>query len=124
MDLDPDDSGESDASTSDTLDRDAGTPAEHMRFRHNHRMKAIGNNMTDIHMHALVENFVHGLNLSLMPGQILFENRGMLGAFADARTQVTDIGDDMCKLHRLIQIQHGLLKTVNHVIRSLEDAAK
>ncbi|KAG1868421.1 hypothetical protein F4604DRAFT_1682350 [Suillus subluteus] len=124
MDLDPDDGGESNASTSDTLDHDAGTPAKRMRFRHNHRMKAISNDMTDIHMHALVENSVQGLNLSLMPGQILFENRGMLGAFADARTWVTDIGDDMCKLHRLIQIQRGLLKTVNHIIGSLEDAAK
>ncbi|KAG1837174.1 hypothetical protein DFJ58DRAFT_846606 [Suillus subalutaceus] len=87
MDLDPDGSNESDESTGDTPDRDASTPAERMRFRYNHRMKAISNDM-------------------------------------NARTRVTNIGDDMCKLHQLIQIQRGLLKTVNHVIGSLEDAAK
>ncbi|KAG1883063.1 hypothetical protein F4604DRAFT_1677980 [Suillus subluteus] len=84
MDLDPDDGDESNESTSDTPDHDAATPAKCTRFQYNHQMKAIGNDMMDIHMHALVENSVHGLNLSLVPGQILFENRGMLGAFADA----------------------------------------
>ncbi|KIK33287.1 hypothetical protein CY34DRAFT_18462 [Suillus luteus UH-Slu-Lm8-n1] len=86
----------------------------------NRRLKAIGNNMNDEHAHAIVENAVHGLNYSRSLAHILMENRQLLGWFADARDRVTDVGQDMSQMHRLIHLQRRMLKTVNQVITSLE----
>ncbi|KAG1856168.1 hypothetical protein F4604DRAFT_1932034 [Suillus subluteus] len=97
------------------------SPAERRVFRTNCRMKAIGHDMSDQHVHAIVENAVHGLNSDRVPAQILMANRRVLDTFADAQNRVTDIGYDMSMLHRLIQLQRGLLRTVDHVIGSLED---
>lgn len=74
----------------------------------------------DEHAHAIVENAVHGLNYSRSPPHILMDNRQLLGWFVDARDRVTDVGQDMSQLHRLIHLQHRMLKTVNQVITSLE----
>ncbi|KAG1839430.1 hypothetical protein F4604DRAFT_1940834 [Suillus subluteus] len=91
------------------------SPAERRVFRTNHRMKAISHDMSDQHVHAIVENAVHGLNSDRVPAQILMANRRVLNTFADARNRVTDIGYDMSMLHQLIQLQRGLLRTVAHI---------
>ena len=75
-------------------------------------------------MHAIVENAVYGLNDEQSPGQILLENRHLLRSYADSRNRVTSIGQDMCKLHWLIQLQRGLMRTVNNVIESLESSSQ
>ncbi|KAG1781326.1 hypothetical protein EV702DRAFT_1193506 [Suillus placidus] len=67
-------------------------PAEQSMLQENRRLKAIGNDMSDKHMHAIVENAVHGLNSSRVPAQILMENRHILGGFAEARNRVTEVG--------------------------------
>ncbi|KAG1778649.1 hypothetical protein EV702DRAFT_1044506 [Suillus placidus] len=108
------------ASPSSTAEYENSSAAEQSLFWANRRMKTIGHDMMDIHVHAIIENAVHGLNTECVPGQILMENRHLLGTYADARNRVTDISHDMCQLHRLIQLQHGLLRNVNHVIESLE----
>ncbi|KAG2353905.1 hypothetical protein BDR07DRAFT_1495481 [Suillus spraguei] len=95
-------------------------PVECMKFRRNRRMKAIGNDMDDEHVHAIVENAVHGLNDSRTPSQVLIDNRRILGSFANARDRVTDAGRDMCKLHRMLQLQRRMVKTLDEVIGALE----
>ncbi|KAG1852168.1 hypothetical protein F4604DRAFT_1933734 [Suillus subluteus] len=97
------------------------SPAERRVFWTNCQMKAIGHDMLDQHVHAIVENAVHGLNSDQVPAQILMANRRVLDTFADARNRVTDISYDMSMLHWLIQLQRGLLRMVDHVIASLED---
>ncbi|KAG0701030.1 hypothetical protein DFH29DRAFT_876209 [Suillus ampliporus] len=97
-----------------------GSETEDAILRENRRLKAIGNDMNQ-HVHAIVENAVHRLDYSRAPGQILMENRHVLGGFAEAQNRVTSVGSDMCKLHRLIQLQHRLLKLMDHVIGSLEN---
>jgi sulfopyruvate decarboxylase TPP-binding subunit len=71
-------------------------------------------------MHAIVMNAVSGLTSSRLPAHILMSNRDILGGYAEARNQVTDIGRDMCKLHRLIQLQRRMVKSLDQVIESLE----
>ncbi|KAG1768246.1 hypothetical protein EV702DRAFT_1253447 [Suillus placidus] len=119
MDLDDDD--DRDGLPSGTMEYESMSTPERLMFQANRRMKAIGNDMTDLHMHAIVENAVYGLNSELAPGQILLQNRHILSTFTDARNRVTAIGCDMCNLHQLIQLQCGLLRTINHVIGSLEN---
>ncbi|KAG1840757.1 hypothetical protein F4604DRAFT_1939956 [Suillus subluteus] len=97
------------------------SPAERKVFRTNRQMKAIDHDMLDQHVHAIVENAVHGLNSHRVPAQILMANRRVLDTFADTQNRVTNIGYDISMLHRLIQLQRGLLRTVDHVIGSLED---
>lgn len=70
-------------------------------------------------MHAIVENAVYGLDDEHSPAQILLANRSLLVSYAESRNRVTNIGRDMCKLHRLIQLQQGLMRMVNNVIESL-----
>ncbi|KAG1778074.1 hypothetical protein EV702DRAFT_1196490 [Suillus placidus] len=108
------------ASPSGTAEYENSSAAKQSSFRANRRMKTIGHDMTDIHMHAIVENAVHRLNAERVPGQILMDNRHLLGTYADARNRVTNISHDMCQLHRRIQLQCRLLRNVNHVIESLE----
>ncbi|KAG0692374.1 hypothetical protein DFH29DRAFT_1008773 [Suillus ampliporus] len=100
-----------------------GSETEDTILRENRWLKVIGNDMTDQHIHAIVENAVHGLDDSCAPGQILMENRHVLGGFAEAQNWVTSVGLDMCKLHHLIQLQCWLLKLVDHVIGSLENSS-
>ncbi|KAG1891930.1 uncharacterized protein F5891DRAFT_986424 [Suillus fuscotomentosus] len=95
--------------------------AEDNIFQMNCLMKAIGNDMTNEHVRAIVENAVYGLNDSCIPDQILFDNRQIFGMFADLRNRVTEVGLDICKLHGMIQLQRRLLRTVDSVIASLED---
>ncbi|KAG2341412.1 hypothetical protein BDR05DRAFT_949741 [Suillus weaverae] len=112
---------EDDMATSlDDLDAHA---AEQLMNQINHWLKAIGNTFgksDDEHAHAIVENAVHGLNDSRAPGQVLMDNQELLGWFTDTRNQVTNVGQDMCQLHRLVHLQRRMLDTVNHVIASLE----
>ncbi|KAG1766484.1 hypothetical protein EV702DRAFT_1050659 [Suillus placidus] len=109
---------EDDRATSlDNLDAHA---AEQLMNRINRRLKAIGNTLDNEHVHAIVKNAVHGLNDSRAPGQVLMDNRQLLGWFTDARNRVTDVGQDMRQLHRLVHLQCRMLDTVNHVIASLE----
>ncbi|KAG1771389.1 hypothetical protein EV702DRAFT_1049012 [Suillus placidus] len=96
-------------------------PAKQSMLQENCWLKAIGNDMSDEHMHAIVENTVHGLNSSQVPAQILMENRHILGGSAEARNRVTKVGQDMCKLHRLVHLHCRLMKLVNHVIESLKN---
>ncbi|KAG0693783.1 hypothetical protein DFH29DRAFT_1006936 [Suillus ampliporus] len=118
-----------DSSAPMDLDRDIrdtspvhyGSETKDAILRENWRLKAIGNDMTDQHIHAIIENAVHGLDYSRALGQILMENRHVLRGFAEAQNRVTSVGSDMCKLHRLIQLQRRLLKSVDHVIGSLEN---
>ncbi|KAG1882115.1 hypothetical protein F4604DRAFT_1678549 [Suillus subluteus] len=63
---------------------DPSSPAKCTVFRANRQMKAIGHDMLDQHVHAIVENVVHGLNLDQVPAQILMVNRRVLDTFADA----------------------------------------
>jgi hypothetical protein len=72
-------------------------------------------------MRAIIENAVYGLNAEQAPAHILMENRQVLASYADTRNRITGIGQDMCKLHRLIELQWGLMRTVNNVIVSLEN---
>jgi hypothetical protein len=86
-----------------------------------HSLTPIANRTSDDqHAHAIVQNAVHGLNYDWTPAHILMENRQLLGWFADARDRVTDVGQDLSQLHRLIYIQRRMLKTVNQVIASIE----
>ncbi|KAG2108743.1 uncharacterized protein F5147DRAFT_652730 [Suillus discolor] len=87
----------------------------------NRFMKAIGNDMTDEHVHAIVENAVYGLNGSCVPSQILMDNRQTFGMFAESQNRVTDVSLDICMLHGMIQLQCQLLRTVDSIIVSLED---
>ncbi|KAG2746631.1 hypothetical protein P692DRAFT_20876032 [Suillus brevipes Sb2] len=100
-----------------------GSPSvdEQLAFRANRWMKAIGSDLMDHHMRAIIENAVYGLNAEQAPAHILMENRQVLASYADARNRITGIGQDMCKLHRLIELQQGLMRTVNNVIVSLEN---
>ncbi|KAG1740978.1 hypothetical protein EDB19DRAFT_1828363 [Suillus lakei] len=75
----------------------------------------------DEHMHAIINNAVHGLTNSWAPDEILWEHRHTLSGFAEARNQVTTVGVDACQLHHLIQLQRQLLKSIDHVIGSLEN---
>jgi len=74
----------------------------------------------DDHAQAIVENAVHGSTDDRVPAAIVLENRQLLGWFSDTRNRVTGIGQDMSDLHRLLQFQRRMLKTVNQVISSLE----
>ncbi|KAG0692271.1 hypothetical protein DFH29DRAFT_882730 [Suillus ampliporus] len=67
--------------------------AEDTILQENRRLKVIGNDMNQ-HIHAIIENAVHGLDDSRAPGQILIENRHVLGGFAEARNQVTSVGSE------------------------------
>ncbi|KAG2743340.1 hypothetical protein P692DRAFT_20878741 [Suillus brevipes Sb2] len=99
-----------------------GSPSvdEQLAFRANRRMKAIGSDLTNHHMRAIIENAVYGLNAEQAPAHILMENRQVLASYADARNRITGIGQDMCKLHRLIELQRGLMRTVNNLTAYLE----
>ncbi|KAG1767943.1 hypothetical protein EDD22DRAFT_844280 [Suillus occidentalis] len=88
-------------------------------------LKAIGNNMANHgsdnqYAHAIMENAIHRLNYNRTLVHILLENLQLLGWFADAQDQVTNIGQDLSQLHRLIHVQRRILKMVNQVITSLE----
>ncbi|KAG1834635.1 hypothetical protein DFJ58DRAFT_735768 [Suillus subalutaceus] len=101
---------------------DIDSQAKQQMLHTNRRLKSISNDVfSDDHMHALVQNAMHGLNNSRAPELILCQNRHLLDMFADAHNRVTNAGNDMCKLHRLIHLQRRLLKTVDHVIKSLEN---
>ncbi|KAG1849000.1 hypothetical protein F4604DRAFT_1935076 [Suillus subluteus] len=63
---------------------DPTSPAKRTVLRANCWMKAIGHDMSDQHVHAVVENAVHGLNSDQVPAQILMANRWVLNTFADA----------------------------------------
>ncbi|KAG1797827.1 uncharacterized protein HD556DRAFT_1440787 [Suillus plorans] len=73
------------------MDVHSTSPSNHAReaedkiFRMNRLMKVIGNDMTDEHVHAIVENAVYRLKDSRIPDQILFDNRRIFGMFADSR---------------------------------------
>jgi hypothetical protein len=111
--------------------------ADLLGFRVNRRLKGIGHDMgmsicvisrktanaiqDDDHVHAIVENAVHGCNESRTPAHVLMDNRQVLSWYADAHNHVTNIGQDLCKLHRLIQLQRRMSKTVDQVIKSLEN---
>ncbi|KAG2737979.1 hypothetical protein P692DRAFT_20760131, partial [Suillus brevipes Sb2] len=88
--------------------------------RINRRLKMIGSTIDDDHAQAIVENAVHGSTDDRVPAAIVLENRQLLGWFSDTRDRVTGIGQDMSDLHRLLQFQRRMLKTVNQVISSLE----
>ncbi|KAG1842961.1 hypothetical protein F4604DRAFT_1938407 [Suillus subluteus] len=60
------------------------SPAERLVFWANRWMKAISHDLMDEHVHAIVENAVHGLNSDRVPAQILMANRWVLNAFTDA----------------------------------------
>lgn len=75
-------------------------------------------------MHPIVMNTVSGLTSSQVPAHILMSNRDILGGYAKARNQVTDIGKDMCKLHRLIQLQRCVVKSLDQVIESLDNESQ
>ncbi|KAG1863242.1 hypothetical protein DFJ58DRAFT_725143 [Suillus subalutaceus] len=62
---------------------DPSSPAKCWVFQANRQMKAIGHDIYQ-HVHAIVENAVHGLNADQVPAQILMANRWVLDAFADA----------------------------------------
>ncbi|KAG1777877.1 hypothetical protein EV702DRAFT_1044911 [Suillus placidus] len=57
--------------------------------------------------------FVAGLE-EMLKGATLWMMGG--GGGEDAQNWVTDIGHAMCNLHQLIQLQHGLLRTVNNTL--------
>ncbi|KAG1889620.1 uncharacterized protein F5891DRAFT_987346 [Suillus fuscotomentosus] len=87
----------------------------------NRRLKTIGNTMANKHIHAIVENATHGLTASHVPADILIDNRSILGGYAGTQDRVTTIGLDICRLHRLIQLQRHAFKSVDRVIESLEN---
>ncbi|KAG1751736.1 hypothetical protein EDB19DRAFT_1903684 [Suillus lakei] len=95
--------------------------AEREHCWRNQRLWTISNDMTDEHMHAIINNAIHGLTNSRPPYEILWEHRHTLSGFAEAQNQVTVVGVDTCQLHHLIQLQHRLLKSIDHVIGSLEN---
>ncbi|KAG2748633.1 hypothetical protein P692DRAFT_20874386 [Suillus brevipes Sb2] len=84
------------------------------------RASVVDRDEDDDHAQAIVENAVHGLTDDRVPAAIVLENRQLLGWFSDTRDRVTGIGQDMSDLHRLLQFQRRMLKTVNQVISSLE----
>ncbi|KAG1854640.1 hypothetical protein F4604DRAFT_1932703 [Suillus subluteus] len=80
---------------------DPSSPAERTVFRANRQMKAIGHDMLDQHVHAIVENAVHGLNSDRVPAQILMANRWVLDTFADAQNRCDNhIGARHVHLHK------------------------
>ncbi|KAG2047805.1 hypothetical protein BDR06DRAFT_976451 [Suillus hirtellus] len=92
----------------DSSHGDKSLDATPYAFRQNRRLKTIGNTMFS------------GLTFSQLPAHILMSNRNILGGYAEACNRVTNIGRDMCKLHRLIQLQRHMLKSLDQVIESLE----
>ncbi|KAG2746278.1 hypothetical protein P692DRAFT_20876386 [Suillus brevipes Sb2] len=96
------------------------TTGAELLHRINRRLKMIGSTMDDDHAQAIVENAVLGSTDDRVPAAIVLENRQLLGWFSDTRDRVTGISQDMSDLHRLLQFQCRMLKTVNQVISSLE----
>ncbi|KAG2049643.1 hypothetical protein BDR06DRAFT_975127 [Suillus hirtellus] len=82
-------------------------------LRVNRQLKTIGNTMANEHIHAIVENATHGLTASRIPADILINNRSILGGYAGTQDWVTTIGLDICRLHRLIQLQCHAFKSVD-----------
>ncbi|KAG1859867.1 hypothetical protein C8R48DRAFT_673809 [Suillus tomentosus] len=108
------------SSSNSVGDEDSDASAEAAMAHALQRLNAVGHSDDDEQMHCIVQTAVDNLGRSYAPSRVRRANSWLFGAYSEARNWVTEVGEDILSITRLLHLYNGIMDPLEILVKDLE----
>ncbi|KAG1784528.1 uncharacterized protein HD556DRAFT_1451684 [Suillus plorans] len=84
------------------------------------RLNALGHTDDDQQMHVIMQTAIQGLAPSHGPSRVRRANSRLFGAYSEARNWVTELGEDILSITRLIHMYNAIMDPLDVLVKDLK----